>query len=131
MKKIYEDDFVIAVDTESDDTSIPIVVMYSTKVVRTAFEHCLKDFNHDERFVEMVMTIIQTGRKNGIYKNKIADCRKFIERWKEAIDEDSNDIVDKILERRTARYENEIDILEMYDSWDLKEIRSIYLGGLK
>lgn len=140
MKKIYEDDFVIAVDTENEDTSSPIVVMYSTKVVKTAYDHCLQDLKHDERLSDVILAIIQTGRKNGVYKEKLADSKNFIERWeksliervKETVDEeDLKYFEDKYLESRSIRYEKEIERLEMYDKWDLKKIKSIYLGGLK
>lgn len=128
MKKIYEDDFVIAVDTESENVANPIVVMYSTKVVRTTFDHCLDDFKHDTRFIEMVLAIICAGRNEGIYKNKIIDYKNFLEKLKLAIDDCSYDN-EEDSEEIFSKYEEKLEMLDVYENWNLKTIKSIYLGG--
>ena len=123
MKKIYEDDFVIAVDTEDEDNPKPIMVMYSTEVVRTSYETCLDECEHNKHLTNMVLAIIQNGREKNIYKEKIYDCKDFIKRWCAGFENDDCEY----FEQRKTKYEKEIKLLDIYERCDLTKLEKAFL----
>lgn len=123
MKKIYEDDFVIAVDTEDENNPKPIMVMYSTKVVRTSYETCLDECDHNKHFTNMILAIVQNGREKKIYKEQIYDCKDFIERWCATFEKEDNEY----FEQRKTKYEKEIKLLDIYERCDLTKLEKAFL----
>ena len=122
MRKLYEDDYVIAVDTENGYSSCPIHVMYEDELKLTSYLKCYKDFKRKPAFSNMVIKIIEFGRELGIYKKEIEDCNRMNACFAEELEMCDSEMISEI-KRRIKYYEDILKEMMYLENENLDKIK--------
>lgn len=82
MRKIYEDQGIIVINTENYHISNPIVIFYGKEEQRTNFEIDNFNFNcnlAEPKIKEIIKSIIIDGRNSGYYDMILSDIKEKID----------------------------------------------------
>lgn len=83
MKKIFENDNIIIIDTENNNTINPIVLFYNKKEIRLSYDEPIQKLPMNE-FDELVYSNIYFYcKKNKVYDKKIESIKENINAYKE------------------------------------------------